>query len=72
MISAKTVCVVARQRRPPELVAALRDADTDTCRELRAIPSGLPRPGRGGAQASHDRGLLLPVEVAEERTGIGR
>jgi hypothetical protein len=29
---AKTVCAVGRAQRPPEFVATLRDADTETCR----------------------------------------
>jgi hypothetical protein len=39
VILGKGVCVVARQQRVPELVASLRDRDTDTCRQVRAISS---------------------------------
>lgn len=44
MIPGKTVCVVAQQQRPPEFVASLRDKDTDSCRQDRAIPLEMPLP----------------------------
>jgi hypothetical protein len=30
VIQAKTVCAVARQQRPPEFIASMRDRDTDS------------------------------------------
>jgi len=46
--SPKTVCVVAKQTKPPSFVASMADADTASCRRAR-FPGGGPG---GGVAAS--------------------
>jgi hypothetical protein len=61
---AKTVCTIARQSRPPEFVASLRDADTETCRTssgMSAAASGIRYAGEGWARVP----IRLPLPRPE-------